>query len=85
MSLHATLLGNCDIHKINELLFISDNLLTLCMLGNYAFVVVLQSTMLNIGIAPITQVTHMHNKNSNIQGRSPNVIKVLFHTIRNCS
>ena len=26
----------------------------------------------------------MRNKNSNIQGRSLNVIKVIFHTIRNC-
>ena len=23
--------------------------------------------------------THMRNKNSNIQGRSPNVVKVIFH------
>ena len=30
-------------------------------------------------------VTHMRNKNSNIQGRSPNVVKMIFHTIRNCS
>ena len=29
-----------------------------------------------IGVAPITQAMHMHNKNSNIQGRSLNVIKV---------
>ena len=28
---------------------------------------------------------HVCNKNSNIQGRSPNVVKVIFHTIRNCS
>ena len=27
----------------------------------------------------------MYNKNSNNQGRSPNVVKVIFHTIRNCS
>ena len=26
----------------------------------------------------------MYNKNSNNQGRSPNVVKVIFHTIRNC-
>ena len=38
-----------------------------------------------IGVAPITQVKHMRNKNSNIQGRSLNVIKVIFHTKRNCS
>ena len=38
-----------------------------------------------IGVAPIKQVTHMRNKNSNNQGRSPNVVKVIFHTIRNCS
>ena len=38
-----------------------------------------------IGIAPIRQVTHVRNKNSNIQGRSLNVIKVIFHTISNCS
>ena len=30
-------------------------------------------------------VTHVRNKNSNIQGRSPNVVKVTFHVIRNCS
>ena len=30
-------------------------------------------------------VTHMRNVNSNNQGRSPNVVKVIFHTIRNCS
>ena len=39
----------------------------------------------NIGIAPITLVTYVRNKNSNIQGRSLNVIKVICHTIRNCS
>ena len=38
-----------------------------------------------IGVAPITQVRHMRNENSNIQGRSLNVIKVIFHSIRNCS
>ena len=27
-----------------------------------------------IGIAPFTQYTHMHNKNSNTQGSSPNVV-----------
>ena len=37
----------------------------------------------NIGVAPITQVMHVRNKNSNIHGRSLNVIKVIFHTIRN--
>ena len=30
-------------------------------------------------------VTHVRNKNSNIHGRSPIVVKVIFHTIRNCS
>ena len=34
---------------------------------------------------PHYTVTHMSNKNSNIQGRSSNVIKVIFHTKRNCS
>ena len=38
-----------------------------------------------IGVAHIMQVTHMGNKNSNIQGRSLNVIKETYHTIRNCS
>ena len=37
-----------------------------------------------IGVAPITQVTHVRIKISNIQG-SLNVIKVIFHTIKNCS
>ena len=38
-----------------------------------------------IAVAPITQVTQVHNKNSAIYGRSLNVIKVIFHTMRNCS
>ena len=28
-------------------------------------------------------VTHMRNRNSNIDGRSPNVVKVIYHTIKN--
>ena len=28
----------------------------------------------SIGVAPITQPTHVYNKNSNIQGRSLNVV-----------
>ena len=39
----------------------------------------------NIGVATITQVTHLCNKNSNIKGRSLDVVKVIFYTIRNCS
>ena len=35
-----------------------------------------------IGIASVTYVRH---EIGNIQGRSPNVVKVIFHTIRNCS
>ena len=38
-----------------------------------------------IGVASITQTTHVRNKDSNIQGRSPNAVKVIFHTVRNCS
>ena len=38
-----------------------------------------------IGVAPITQYTHMRYNNSNTQGSSPNVVKVIFHTLRNCS
>ena len=30
-------------------------------------------------------VMQVHNKNSNIEGRSPNVVKVIFHNIRHCS
>ena len=35
-----------------------------------------------IGVAPMTQVTHVRNKDNNNQGRSPNVVKVIFHTIK---
>ena len=38
-----------------------------------------------IGVATITQITHARNKISNIQGRSRNAIKVIFHIIMNCS
>ena len=30
-------------------------------------------------------VTHVRYKNSNNQGSSPNVVKVVFHSVRNCS
>ena len=35
--------------------------------------------LISIGLAPITQYTHLHNKNSNIQGSSTDVVKVIFH------
>ena len=38
-----------------------------------------------IGLAPITQYTHVCIKNSNTQGSSTNVVKVIFDTTRNCS
>ena len=41
--------------------------------------------IVTICVAPITQVTHWRNKNSNIQGKSPIVAKVIFLTKRNCS
>ena len=34
---------------------------------------------------PLIYTTHVRNKNSNTQGSSPNVVKVIFHTPRNCS
>ena len=36
-------------------------------------------------VEPITQYTHVRYKNSNTQGSSPNVINVIFYTLRNCS
>ena len=38
-----------------------------------------------IGVSPIMQYMHVRNKDSNTQGSSPNVVKVFFHTRRNCS
>ena len=38
-----------------------------------------------IGLGPIKQVRHVLNKNSSFQGRLHNVVKVIFHTKRNCS
>ena len=38
-----------------------------------------------IGVASITQVTHVCDKNSNTQGSSPNVVKMIFHTLSNWS
>ena len=38
-----------------------------------------------IGVAPITQIMHVRNINSNIQGKSLNVVKLIFYTKRNCS
>ena len=35
-----------------------------------------------ICVASITQVTHVRNKTSNIQGRLLNVIKVISHTVK---
>ena len=42
-------------------------------------------TLLNLcTVYSIGAVMHIHNQNSNILGRPPNVVKVIFHTIRNC-
>ena len=30
-------------------------------------------------------ITYVRNENSNILGRSTNVVKVIYHTIRSCS
>ena len=38
---------------------------------------------LYIGVALITQFTQVCNKNSNTQGSSPYVVKVIFHTLMN--
>ena len=35
-----------------------------------------------IGVGPITQYTHVCNKNSNTQGSSPNVVEVIFQTFK---
>ena len=47
-------------------------MLTLCQSVTLPFVAI------SIGVAPITQLTHLRNKNSNIQGRSPDVVKKRF-------
>ena len=41
--------------------------------------------LLTIGVAPITQYTHLRYKNCDTQGSAPNVVKVISHTTRNCS
>ena len=43
------------------------------------------ATFTLVAVAAIPHVTHVCNNNSNIQGRSLNVMKVILHTIRNCS
>ena len=53
------------------------------MLVNSKFPIYRREADVNIGVAPITQVTHVRNKNSNIKGRSLDRIEVIFHTIRN--
>ena len=52
---------------------------------NITTTIIKEKTILYIGEAPIMQVTQVHDKNSIIQGRSPNVVKVIFLTISNCS
>ena len=44
------------------------------LIFNYTLSLEYCLTILVIGVAPITQVKHVHNKNSIIQGRSLNVI-----------
>ena len=39
----------------------------------------------DIGVALIKQYTHVRNKKSNTKGSSPDMVKVIFHTLRNCS
>ena len=37
---------------------------------------------MGIGVAPITQYTHVRNRNSITQGSSPNVVKVIFQFLK---
>ena len=55
------------------------------ILSHYLYVQTMISFFIYIGVVPIMQYTHVRNKNSNTQGSSPNVVKVIFHTLRNCS
>ena len=45
----------------------------------------IQTYIYVIVVAPITQYTHVPNENSNTQGSSPSMVKVISHTLRNCS
>ena len=50
------------------------------------FSVIFEKAILKaIGVAPITQFTHVGNKNSIFQGRLHNVVIMIFNTIRNSS
>ena len=54
-----------------------------CVLKLYQDREMIKSTAVSIGVAPLTQLRMCVNKNSNIQGRSPNVAKMIFSAIRN--
>ena len=36
----------------------------------------------DIGVAPITKYTHVRNRNSNSEGSSRNIVKVIFYILR---
>ena len=42
----------------------------------------LTANAVNVSVAPITHCAHVRNKNSYTQGSWPNVVKVIFHTLK---
>ena len=79
------MLGMLNIgNKVLLLLLIHCLFVLPLFVGGLNFVLVLLSSTF-IGLAHITPITHLRNKNSSIQGRPSRVAKVIFHTIRNCS
>ena len=64
---------------------IGENKILAKISGFTVYQINIQHAVNMIGVAPIMQYTHMRNKNSNTQGSSPKVVKVIFHTTRNFS
>ena len=46
---------------------------------------IFQNWRLFSGVGPILQYSHVRYINSNTQQTLPNVVKVIFHNLRNCS
>ena len=69
----------CDYGISSSIHLILSNNLT----SSHAYLVCLHLCSYSNGVAPITQYTHVRNKNSNTQGSSRYMLKVIVHTFKN--
>ena len=84
-SIHYSFICRRDIEVVVSLSGSDHQIAFLSMYAKFVVPERYMQSKYTIGVAPIMQYTQVHNKNDNTQGNSPNVVKLRFHTLGNCS